>query len=242
MNGVVFQCASCRALSVATSIDVDGKRAGLRCDACGARTSLPIAGTGAGPTVVVDADAATRATQPERALTAGLTLVPSATVTSIAPSLVAAPPAVALTTTFDADARRRIDERTAKLGGDGDDLAQEFTALLGAWANEAEHTRFLKKAAMTDRLAFAGQRYRAVLDVVPNDARAKKAQNDILTLAMAAFGTKKDLGDVPAKGARGIYAAGAVVFFVVMAAIAIWFAPKLLLHDDASATMNAEPR
>ena len=38
--------------------------------------------------------------------------------------------------------------------------------LQGTWSSEAEHKNFLKQASLDGELAFAGQRYRAVLEEV----------------------------------------------------------------------------
>lgn len=65
-------------------------------------------------------------------------------------------------------------------------LAERFDKLLSAqWHNEAEHKALLKAAAVDGELAFVGGRYRAVLDVMRDEPRAKAAQNELLTLAMA---------------------------------------------------------
>ena len=242
--GVVFQCAACRALAVASSISLDGGRAGLACAACGNVTWLPIAQT-TGSTVVVDADTARSSMAP--------VALPSPAPTSPAPPSTALP-SMALATVAGTgmvvvglapDVRARVRSRVGALpagGAEQQPLAQSFDALLDDWHNAAAHKQLLKKAAMTDQLAFVGQRFRAVLDESPGEAAAKKAQNEIMTLAMAALGNKKDLGSLEEKGnGKTALAVIAVVALVLVLVAALWVVPKLLPMAGAGATMG-EPQ
>jgi hypothetical protein len=79
-------------------------------------------------------------------------------------------------------------------------LATRFDTLLEAgWHTEADHKALLKAAAAAGELAFIGSRYRAVLDVIRDEPRAKQAQNELLTLAMATITTVR--GDEPPQSA-----------------------------------------
>jgi hypothetical protein len=233
-SGVVFQCASCRALTVAGAVFVDdAKRAGLQCTSCGAMSYLPIAGAddARGPTVVVDADAAARATPPSRAL-------PASTSTIVAASTSATTSSRA----WSGDVHERIVARVAKIGDAASPelvgLAGDFDRLLGRWDDAAEHSKFLKKAASIDQLAFAGQRYRAVLEIAPGDAAARKAQGDLMTMAMATFSAQKDLGAITPERSKTVQLALAMAVIVVTVIAAIWFLPRLLPPADGGATMS----
>jgi membrane glycosyltransferase len=89
-----------------------------------------------------------------------------------------------------------------------------------------------------DQLAFAGQRYRAVLEVSPNDAAAKKAQSDLMTMAMATFSSHKNLGAVASDGNKTLQIVVVAVLTIAFAVGAIWFLPKLLPPADGGARMD----
>jgi hypothetical protein len=123
---------------------------------------------------------------------------------------------------FGDDERTRIRKKLATLPPPSSTqaaLASRFDALLdGRWRVETEHKALLKAAATAGELAFVGSRYRAVLDVVRDEPRARGAQQELLTMAMA---TMKPLGsavdDGPGGGRRGVAAVAlVVVFFVVL--------------------------
>ena len=231
----VFQCAACRALSVASSVALDGarERAGLSCDACGAVTWLPVGAPSSAR--VVDVDAPARPAPAPRELPA-----PAALATR-APTTVAT-----VGSAFTDDQRGRIDERIAKLppgeGAPGQgELAHAFARLLGQWTSEGEHKAFLKKASMLGELAFAGQRYRQVLDAVPGDPAAKRAQGEILTLAMASMSQQKDLGTVDEQKNGKALAAGLLLIVAIVAAfLVLWKGSDLLRADTGGATMSPD--
>ncbi|HEY1098711.1 MAG TPA: hypothetical protein VGF99_07275, partial [Myxococcota bacterium] len=94
--------------------------------------------------------------------------------------------AAPIATSWDGAARARIDDKLAPPTDEQKLLAERFERLLdGAWHNDAEHRQLLKAAAAADQLAFVGARYRAVLDVVRDEPKARHAQQELLTLAMA---------------------------------------------------------
>lgn len=80
-------------------------------------------------------------------------------------------------------------------------LNAQFEQLLASsWSNTGAHKTLLKAAALHGELAFVGNRYRAVLDVVRDEPQAKAAQQELLTLAMATMQNSKDLGRMEPKG------------------------------------------
>jgi len=245
-RGVVFQCAACRALVSAGAIAVDvsagqgNERAGLACDACGATTWLPFADRAAGARVV---DVDVGATNPSAPLALAASNAPSTAMVPVAGAAIATVGA-----RFSDEQRGRIEARIAKLGPATDlqrDLSTTFERLLGQWGNEAEHKQFLKKASMVGELAFAGQRYRAVLEEAPADPQAKTAQNDILGLAMASMSHVKDMGGVAGNdGSEGKKKAAAVVILLVGILLCIGivvFLPRLLSGALGDATQGEPP-
>ncbi len=230
MNGVIFQCAACRALAVADSIRVDGDRAGLACTACGAITMLPVAHRG-GARVVVDAESP-RPAPPPKELPAPSSLAPAGQVAVRDGGL-------------DGAARERVAARVARLppvAEQQETLAAGFDKLLARWDDAAEHKRLLKSAAIAGELAFMGQRYRAVLEEVPGDAAAKTAQNEIMTLAMASLTARKDLGAPEKSAGQRTQWIAAAVLAVVFAAVTLWLLPKLLPPDQDGATIERTHR
>ncbi len=131
---------------------------------------------------------------------------------------------------IDDDQRARVCKRLLALGPSGssqEDLASSFERLLGHWHSDVEHKHFLNKASMLGELAFAGQRYRAMLEEVPDEPHAKRAQEDLVALAVAAMSR-----DAISPGPGGIHkGAVAVAMLLVTAlicgAVAI-FLPRLL--------------
>jgi hypothetical protein len=203
MNGVIFQCASCRALGAIHDVQVHDDRAGLACGVCGSVTWLPInakPGASAGANVVVE--------QPK-------SLPP---VTALVPQPGASPGA-------GVEQRDKIVEKLQALPAVTElqqKLAQDFEALLGSkWGDHSAHKELCQRASTAGELAFMGQRYRAVLDVVPNEPNAKRAQGDILTLATIALNATKDLGAIPNEDQRNrrraaAMLAGAAILVVIL--------------------------
>lgn len=232
-RSIVFQCGACRSLvSVQTAVpDKLKDRAGLSCDICGGVTWLPFAAAGSARVVDVaapgaDADAPLR-------LAASTALAPM-TATALA------------TSSFSDDQRERIGERLQKLGAAGpgqEDLSTSFERLLGHWQSDAEHKLFLQKASLVGELAFAGQRYRAILDVVVDDPQAKKAQNDLLGLAMASLSREKDLGASGGAGGmnKNLAAVALLVVTVLVCAGILIYLPRFLQPDAENESMDVVP-
>ena len=89
-----------------------------------------------------------------------------------------------------ARARVEIDVDALKLDApDGEAqeaLAAAFAeALQAGWERTETHDALVQRAGLTDQLAFLGLRYRAVLDVAPDDEGARRARERILAQAMA---------------------------------------------------------
>jgi hypothetical protein len=286
-RGVIIQCGACRSLVSVNSAVVDGDRAGLFCEVCGAMTWLPFAS--AGSVRVVDVTAAGASVAPNQlvpglasaaranigelddgglragGLVPGLAsaaranigelddgglraggLVPGLAsaaranigelddgglragglvpgLASAARAAVAgpddgeggeglrmaesayrgqplragglvAPLSTALqpmaSAPFTDEQRGRVRERLRALADAGtaqQELSAVFERLLAQWHNDAAHKQFLQRASMHNELAFAGQHYRAILGEIPNDAVAKKAQGELIALAMASM-------------------------------------------------------
>lgn len=232
LRGVIYQCASCRSLVSARDVVVDAanERAALACDACGARTWLPLAGSaGASGEHVVDVHAEARPSS---------TLALSSTPTSSPSTALVPATAATAAVTWSDEQRTRIGARLDKLAPQGDaqgELASTFSKLFTTWGSEAEHKSFLKKASLVGELAFAGQRYRAILLEAPDDERAKKAQNDILALAMASMGRDAELGSAAPDGAslqKKVLAAGIVLAGLLMCIAILVYLPRLLNPED----------
>ncbi|HEY4220746.1 MAG TPA: hypothetical protein VGO62_05370 [Myxococcota bacterium] len=237
---MIFQCVHCRALVATASValDADGAHASLACSECGRFTALAVAASSTSARVTVDADAAARAHPPARTL-------PAPTAMAVAQPL---SPTVSPSASFSQEVRERIVNRTAKIGMSEKQapLSSSFDRLLDRWDDPAEHGKFVHAAAAIDELAFAGQRYRAVLDEVPSDAAAKRAQNDILSLAMVAFGSVRDSGEGLARQKRMLNIIAVALCIAVIGGLGIWLVARhgLGARDDVlpptadGATMN----
>jgi hypothetical protein len=117
--------------------------------------------------------------------------------------------------------RARVRQRLSALPPDGaDDVAQAFDRLLDHWP-------------------VAGQRYRAVLDVVPGDAMAKKAQADLLALAMVTMRQDRELGGAGNTG--DVKKAASVVIAVLAFALIgylVWTTMSILRGGDEGAKIE----
>ena len=173
---MIVQCPACRALVVVERLlraDDDEARAGLRCSACGEVSWLPL----------VHAQEAPDEVEPEQAPEEAAPLPPVA-----AQNERAQQPAGTKGTGMSAhDIDRVIEEiaQLAEVAEEEEDLAEAFIELLDQWDDEAQHKKLIKRAALEDRLAFVGLRYRAVLTVRPDDPVATRAQEEILVSAMS---------------------------------------------------------
>jgi hypothetical protein len=236
--GVVAQCPACRALVVVGAVVVDGSRgvdgaprAGLACGACGAVSWLPLTTTVVtssppaltalpppslpilpAATVVADGPAATATPAPAP--------MPAATTTTTTTTATTAPSALA-TATFDEDTVARVRARFAAPTETQTHLAERFDALLATkWAVESEHKAILKTAAAAGELAFVGGRYRAVLDVVRDEPRARAAQNELLTMAMATMSSQRLAPSE--EGTSRTKVALAIILFLVVGGGLFW--------------------
>jgi hypothetical protein len=243
--GVVAQCPACRALVVVGAVVVDGSRAadgtpraGLPCAACGVVSWLPLT------TTIVTSPLPSLTALPPAASPALADVTASAAATSspAAPASTVAPPtptpattaaaatATAIATaTFDDDTLARVRARCPAPEASQTHLAERFETLLTTtWAQEAEHKALLKAAAAAGELAFLGARYRAVLDTVRDEPRARAAQQELLTMAMATMSSQRlvpvEQGTSPAKIVVGILvflAVGGGLFWMVRAMMAM---------------------
>jgi hypothetical protein len=235
---IVFQCPACRTLVTAAevSIPLDGSRAGLPCSACRSIAWLPATGA-------VDAESAPQGTAPPRARVQPTASLPAPT--AIAPRAPSEPvaPYGGVAPRLTEEQRELVHKKLAQLAPAGDaqrGVADDFKKLLGAWEDASAHKGFLQRASAGGELSFAGQSYRAVLDAIPGEPAAKKAQNEILALAMASLASTRDLGAVPQKGrtTQVLLIAGAVVLLLVT----LFAMSRLLRPDAGGSTMGPDPR
>ncbi len=232
--GVIFQCNACRALGSAVDVVLapQAVRAGLVCCSCGHTSWLPISGkeASAGPST-------TSTTAP--LLLPGPQDLPTVTGTSELAVAEAMPDplsrmaervvGMAVAPAFDVEKVRDRLRRLPAAAPDQAELAQRFDWLLStSWANETEHKRLLKTAAMSGELAFVGGRYRAVLDVVRDEPRAKAAQQELLTLAMGlAVSQRKELGSSEQGGPKSAQIVVALVLIALFLTGAAFLAKNL---------------
>jgi len=215
--GLIAQCPNCRALVMVSAIVVDGStasdgspRAGLSCSACGAVSWLPqlassSSAASSSPSSAASSSPATAGLPSLASLSTPPTDLLAPPSSSSAPELVPAQlppstalvmpaaPTTALASSFDPETLTKVRARFTIEPNEGQGhLAERFEKLLdGQWANEAEHKVLLKAAAAAGELAFVGNRYRAVLDVVRDEPRARAAQQELLTLAMATMSSQR---------------------------------------------------
>lgn len=236
---IVFQCPACRSLVTANevSIPLDGSRAGLPCSACRSIAWLPATGA-------VDAESAPHEPAAPRARVQPTPSLPPPT--AIAPRAPTEPAPAAhagVAPRLTEEQRELVHAKLARLPPAGDaqnGVAEDFKKLLRAWEDASAHKGFLQRASASGELSFAGQSYRAVLDAIPGEPAAKKAQNEILALAMASLSSTRDLGAVPQKGRslQVILIAGSVVVLLVT----LFVMSRLLRPDAGGSTMGADPR
>jgi hypothetical protein len=124
--------------------------------------------------------------------------------------------ATAVAAGFAEDVRARIVERWKRLGeftAEQAPLAARLERLAQTgWHDESEHKSLLKAASVAGELAFVGARYRAVLDVVRDDPRARAAQQELLNLAMLTMKGPRDFeGTGEPRGKSKAYVAALVV-------------------------------
>jgi hypothetical protein len=211
-------------------VALDGTRAGLVCGLCRFTSWLPVSGaaevasTATAPTLppaLPPAPLPTLALPPLSTSTSTSTptsepftltpVVPAAAPAETSPTKAPAMASAASTTTESAVAvtgglaeLERVRARIATLPAPNEAqtmLNAQFEQLLSSsWGNTGAHKTLLKAAALHGELAFVGNRYRAVLDVVRDEPQAKAAQQELLTLAMATMQNSKDLARMEPKG------------------------------------------
>lgn len=241
MSPLIFQCPTCRALVGASQVQVQPGRAGLACAACGATAWLPDAAHGSARVVDVEP---TVAPAPPPGLPSPSTAMVLAPPTAPAPMTTST-----AASTLDADVRARVRRQLTELPPQNDaqhELAAAFDTLLDAWPGEPAHKALLKRASGAGELAFVGQRYRAVLEAAPGEPAARRAQEEVLTLAMAAMAATRDLGalvdDKAAKGKRqALYATIIAAAFLAVVLWAMRERAALLRGDADSAKMLEQP-
>ncbi len=223
---MIVQCPSCRALVGVDSVVVDGQRAGLRCSACTAVAWLPTTLTA--PSLPArTTTTTTTATPPLTSLPAVSVVPPTTTAVAAIPTL--APPAftaaafvplphTAVVAGFDDNVIARVMAKIPELQSPSPEqaeLAARFTRLLPQWHNEIEHKQLLKAAALINELALVGARYRAVLDVVREEPRARAAQQELVSLAMVTMGQSKTVSSSSGLAVGVKVAAGIITLLVV---------------------------
>jgi len=239
---MIVQCPACRALVVADSVVVEGARAGVRCAACAVITWLPTTSSSpatlplpAPPVLVVTSlpSVSTMPSAPSPEVLPSVPTLPSTAMTPLAPTGVVAG--------FDADVVERIHAKVPALlspSPEQADLAARFSRLLGHWHNDAEHKQLLKAAALVNELPLVGARYRAVLDVVREDPRARAAQQELISLAMVTMTQTRTVAAERSGLGTGLKAAVAIIVVLVVGggivAGASWL--KTSLAPLASAT------
>ena len=238
MSALVFQCTSCRLLGSVQTIDVDGEHAGLRCASCGKVSWLPVTSSRATVITSVGSSGGTPSTSPALPPSTALSMseafeeMPSdydlrprkpalpepSPETSIA---VRGGPAIVGGPTWPA---RLPEATTTQLA-----LRTAFEALRAHWDDEKAHTALVRRASIEGELAYVGQLYKALLDKNPSEPRVKRAQQEILTLAMATMNTSRELSSSPLDGkASKLPQIVAGIFFVVLTAVFLFvIVPKL---------------
>lgn len=201
---MIVQCPACRALVDVERAVVDrgDPRAGLRCSACGVLTWLPA-----------------ESEDTEEAPTAA-PRVGSKDAPGVAP-----------------EAATEVDPKLeeAVLGLPPTSPAEEaivdgLRALLPRWHDAEAHRKLLQRAHAADSLPALGVRYRRVLEALPGDEPARRAQQEILGLALATFNTMATpTGE--RRGAKRVQMAATVVVvltFVLLGGAFLYFALKAL--------------
>jgi hypothetical protein len=228
-SSVGLPCAACGAPTWLPVAAAGGVRAEARPSPVPARTLPLVAGSVLPPpTVPATAPAPVAAASPDVA--ADATSVGAVDLRAAAPAPAPSTSASASATAALAEGRSsppaagswdeaviaRIVERWRSLGATTAaqaPLGERFERLLrDAWGDEAAHKALLKTAASAGELAFIGARYRAVLDVVRDEPRARAAQQELLTLAMLTMKGPRDLERAGAPSGKGkAYVAAVVV-------------------------------
>lgn len=256
-RGLVFQCGACRSLVSAHSVVADPaqERAGLACAVCGGITWLPSASasgqvvdvhtTASSPSLQLASSTALVASTATSATTATPATPANTAATANTAASAASAATVALANRFTEDQRARIGDRLRTLAASGaaqEELSMSFDRLLGLWQSEAEHKALLTKASLVGELAFVGQRYRSILDEVPGDPQAKKAQTELLGLAMATMSRDKDLGATVRGGInKNVAAVVIVILTAIICAGLVIYLPRLLRPDTGDETLLDVP-
>lgn len=214
---MIFQCPACRAL-VATNVatqDDDNSRAGLVCTECGAVSWLPFQG-GAADDVDAPGGADFSSSVDEERVAA---VVQQAIVRASAktPEKAAGDDAGG----FDGDELAELRDALTEVDIEHDnaEVATAFSELLEHWHDKDRHKKLIQQASLLDAMPALGVRYRKVLELLPDDARAQQGQKEILALAMAQMqtlaGSRSDAPD----SRRGQVVAVLIVAVVLVGAM-----------------------
>lgn len=189
---MIFHCPACRELPSAEHAVVaeDGKRAGVLCPSCGEVAWLP---------VLRHAPAPSEAAQPRRAAPVSR---PSDALPAADEGLVA------------------LLRETPAQGPVEEPLVKDLIALAPRWSDYDAHRALLRRANAAGALPALGLRYRRVLQARPGDEVAQRAQQEIVTLAMASLSTMPGAVDPAATMQRGQVAALVLVLVLVTAVVA----------------------
>lgn len=229
---VIVQCPSCKSLVDVVEAQVVLDEVRLRCSACGKDAVLP---TASSSTV----SSPTEATEPSaKAQTPAVDdSDPSADEETPQPQPKSQPQPQAVVADVDADRGDTNAPAQASVVDDdlreaveavlvddsGKELADEFIALLPHWHDAERHAKLIQKAAIMGQLPVVGLRYKAVLDVRPDDARAKAGQDQILTQAMLRMGSMSAANKTPGENRIKRWTQAAMVLLTVVVCGAIWY-------------------
>lgn len=162
---MIVQCPACRALVAVSSVVLGEGKAGVRCGECGEVSWL-----------VGEQEQSHSQTEGQRQTESQRqTEGQSQTESQSQPQTQSLP-------------LEAVRERLSALPEPGEGAAfvvEGFEGLLGCWDDHAEHKKLVQQASLAGQLPALGVRYRAVLEVCRDEPMARRAQQEILALAMA---------------------------------------------------------
>ena len=224
---VIVQCPSCKSLVDVVEAQVVLDEVRLRCSACGKDAVLPTASssTVSSPTEATEPSAKAQTPAVDDSDPSADEETPQS---HPQPQAVAdvdadrgdtnAPPQASV---VDDDLREAVE--AVLVDDSGKELADEFIALLPHWHDAERHAKLIQKAAIMGQLPVVGLRYKAVLDVRPDDARAKAGQDQILTQAMLRMGSMSAANKTPGENRIKRWTQAAMVLLTVVVCGAIWY-------------------